>query len=262
MNKEPPQSFQMATRAASNDDIATTGPDPPKYSSKNDEICPRYSCDIAKSSILFMKHELSTPTTQSKRRNWKAVQIEVRGTMLLVRDIQRRFHAPHYQALSVGTKDPPALAPSYSRHPARVHTLQGGEAGIAADYARRKHVIRVRAGAEQFLLSTKTLPTMLEWIEALNTAIDISLPLESRRMPTQYTLPRPPDNVVPKQSGSIKCKLLKIWTRCVGARTGSPPLSCGDTGSESRTAQPSGHGQGELGLQIAVRVAVFCSRTG
>ncbi|GAB7351717.1 hypothetical protein MBLNU459_g2305t1 [Dothideomycetes sp. NU459] len=75
------------------------------------------------------------------------------------------------------------------RHATKAYTLQGGEAGIATDYGKQPFVIRVRAEAEQFLLSASTLSTMLEWVDKLSAAIDISLPLELRRMPKYRTLP-------------------------------------------------------------------------
>ncbi len=44
----------------------------------------------------------------------------------------------------------------------RNYTLQGAESGLAADYLKRRHVVRVRAEGEQFLLQTRSDLTL--WI--------------------------------------------------------------------------------------------------
>lgn len=159
-----------------------------------------------------MKNELSTPTTLSKDRSWKVVYAEVKGTMLRVKAVQsgpqvgrNQLQPPKEQASQV------ALYP----HQDRIYTLQGGEAGIAAGYTKRKFVIRVRAGAEQFLFAMSKLSIMLNWIETLNAAISISLPLETRMMPKQRTLPQPTAMIIPVQGNSMKQRLSNIWARCV-----------------------------------------------
>ncbi|KEQ57476.1 uncharacterized protein M437DRAFT_32670, partial [Aureobasidium melanogenum CBS 110374] len=70
------------------------------------------------------------------------------------------------------------------------YTLQGAEVGIANDYKKRNFVIRVRAEAEQFLLEVESLSVLLNVIHVLETAIDISLPLENRKMPGSSRYPR------------------------------------------------------------------------
>lgn len=47
------------------------------------------------------------------------------------------------------------------------YTLQGAESGLAADYLKRKHVVRVRAEGEQFLLQTNGDAQVVAWIEAV-----------------------------------------------------------------------------------------------
>lgn len=204
----------MATGDAIHDSISKSTPSslPPTYS-ESSETCPSYSCNVAHSSNLLMKRELSFPTTISARRNWKAVHAEVCGTVLRVRTLQSTCSQYyHQQRLSARQESPP----SYSNSPSQVYTLQGGEAGIAADYAKRKFVFRVRAEAEQFLLAADTLSNMLEWIEVLNTAINISLPLDMRRMPNQKTLPRPSIQGTLRQDVSMKRKFLKLGRNVYG----------------------------------------------
>ncbi|SJX63492.1 uncharacterized protein SRS1_14248 [Sporisorium reilianum f. sp. reilianum] len=72
----------------------------------------------------------------------------------------------------------------------RNYTLQGAESGLAADYLKRRHVVRVRAEGEQFLLQTRTDRHVVDWIEALQAATNVSVDLEKRPMPKFITLPR------------------------------------------------------------------------
>jgi hypothetical protein len=72
----------------------------------------------------------------------------------------------------------------------RNYTLQSAESGLAADYLKRRHVVRVRAEGEQFLLQTRSDRHVVDWIEALQAATNVSMDLESRAMPKFITLPR------------------------------------------------------------------------
>lgn len=47
----------------------------------------------------------------------------------------------------------------------RVYTLQNAESGLAADYVKRKNVVRVRSEGEQFLLQTDSARDVVDWIE-------------------------------------------------------------------------------------------------
>lgn len=185
---------------------------PPAYTSGrgDHEECPDYSCSVNHSSTLLMKYEFDGPTSASKDRSWKPVNVELRGTLLLVRRTPSR-PTKLYRRLS-GVDAQQAQGP-VSRSETRSFTLQGGEAGIAADYEKRAFVIRIRAEGEQFLLALGTLSSMLEWVDRLNTAIDISMPLESRRMPRNRTLPR--DNVVSTMvlKSSVFMKTCALATR-------------------------------------------------
>lgn len=81
---------------------------------------------------------------------------------------------------------------SSSAKPAIVkeYSLQGAESGLAADYLKRRHVVRLRVEGEQFLLQTRNDRHVVEWIEAFQAATNVSLDLERRPMPKFITLPR------------------------------------------------------------------------
>jgi hypothetical protein len=47
----------------------------------------------------------------------------------------------------------------------------GAESGLAADYLKRRHVVRIRAEGEQFLILCKDDRSVIDWIEAVCTLI-------------------------------------------------------------------------------------------
>lgn len=122
-------------------------------------------------------------------------------------------------------KSPHLLSKSRALGPGRLvkhFSLQHAEVGVAADFRKtslipkspfahlvpasarqrlfetdphlfeplREHVIRLRLETEQFLLCVSTQEEMLDWVEKLCAAIDISLPLEDRSEPRYRSLPR------------------------------------------------------------------------
>ena len=50
------------------------------------------------------------------------------------------------------------------------YSLQNAESGLAADYVKKKNVVRVRAGGEQFLLQTESAKEVVDWIEVSTKA--------------------------------------------------------------------------------------------
>lgn len=58
-----------------------------------------------------------------------------------------------------------ALAHFQTNHLVRQYTLQSAESGLAADYVKRKNVVRIRSEGEQFLLQTEGAREVVDWIE-------------------------------------------------------------------------------------------------
>ncbi|WVQ98705.1 hypothetical protein IAU59_005836 [Kwoniella sp. CBS 9459] len=81
---------------------------------------------------------------------------------------------------------------SHFQHNALVkqYSLQGAESGLAADYHKKKNVVRVRVKGEQFLIQTGDAREVVNWIEAFQAATNVSLDLDERPMPKIITLPR------------------------------------------------------------------------
>ena len=61
---------------------------------------------------------------------------------------------------------PGALASHFQHNQlVKQYTLQNAESGLAADYVKRKNVVRVRSEGEQFLLQTDDARDVVDWIE-------------------------------------------------------------------------------------------------
>ncbi|KIR58695.1 hypothetical protein I314_05534 [Cryptococcus bacillisporus CA1873] len=81
---------------------------------------------------------------------------------------------------------------SHFQHNALVkqYSLNKTESGLAADYHKRRNVVRVRADGEQFLLQTDSARDMVDWVEAFQAATNVAKDLDERPMPKIITLPR------------------------------------------------------------------------
>ena len=169
------------------------------------EGLPDYSCSIHIEAYMPRKMEFAAPSVQAKERAWKRQYVLLHGTSIKIfkYDLKTHpiageewstlsaeldgtpplhFHVGEYGAEQVTTskipltlKDAKAKAKSHlaphtsssSNVLLRHYSLQNAESGIAADYIKRKHVVRVRAEGEQFLLQAKDDRGVVDLIEAL-----------------------------------------------------------------------------------------------
>ncbi|KAF8342763.1 uncharacterized protein EI90DRAFT_2831623, partial [Cantharellus anzutake] len=72
----------------------------------------------------------------------------------------------------------------------KVYSLQNAESGLGSDYLKRRNVMRVRAGGEQFLLQASSMMEVVNWVEAFQAATNVALDLDERPMPKLPPLPR------------------------------------------------------------------------
>ncbi|KAH8923101.1 hypothetical protein BT69DRAFT_184600 [Atractiella rhizophila] len=118
-------------------------------------------------------------------------------------NVQKRKHSTdpvHFHRGQYGTPGAPTATsrtggsklPVYSssNQLIRHYSLQNAESGLAADYLKRKHVVRIRAEGEQFLVQAKDDAAVIHLIEALQAATNIALDLDRRPLPKFITLPR------------------------------------------------------------------------
>ncbi|PQE03030.1 PH domain-containing protein [Rutstroemia sp. NJR-2017a BVV2] len=151
------------------------------------EALPGYSTAISLQSVFLRKMELQGAVHRAGDRNWYRVIATLQGTALSFHKIKTssvfgrsdgRKGTPDYPS---GTKRG-SLISSYN--------LQHADVGIAADYVKKRYVIRVRAEADQFLLSCIEIETFVHWLQSLFTAIDLALPLDERQIPRDQSIPR------------------------------------------------------------------------
>ena len=170
---------------------------------------PPYECTVFKGGVMGMKQELTAIFQLSRSRDWHDVYVVLEGTQLSLYRV----------------KSPGILSKNKTLSPGRLirsFTLQHSEVGVASDFKKtplapkspfahlvpssarhklyetdpqlfepvREHVIRLRLETEQFLLCASSQEEMLDWVEKLCAAIDISQPLEDRSEPRYRSLPR------------------------------------------------------------------------
>jgi len=142
---------------------------------EGNEILPYYSCTVFRSAIVNRKIECIYPGLPAKKREWGKVYCVILGTVLRLYLIQPDGTLPANFSLA---------------NPHREYTLQYAEAGIAADYVKKKFVLRIRAEGEQFLMQCSNEEDRDAWVEAVQAGSSIALALEDRSMPKHVTLPR------------------------------------------------------------------------
>ncbi|KAF2856517.1 hypothetical protein T440DRAFT_1513 [Plenodomus tracheiphilus IPT5] len=179
------------------------------HAARRTALPPSYSCSVEMEGIVGVKQELTSPFQVSGNREWYDVYAVLRGTQLSLHRIKNPTLFSRSQKPTQGKL-------------LRTYSLQHSEVGIASDFKKtaiipkspfahlvpaaarpklyetdphlfepvREHAIRLRLELEQFLLCTASEETMLDWIEALTAAIDISSPLEDRSEPRYRSLPR------------------------------------------------------------------------
>lgn len=150
------------------------------------EILPPYSSAISIQNVFLKKMELEGAVHRAVDRNWYRVVVTLQGTAL-------KFHKFKGSALFGGKDDggkPDDSMASKKGVFLRSYNLQHADVGIAADYLKKRFVIRVRAEADQFLLSCNKIETFVLWLQSLFAAIDLAPPLDDREIPRDLSIPR------------------------------------------------------------------------
>ncbi|KAI8388910.1 uncharacterized protein BYT42DRAFT_561670 [Radiomyces spectabilis] len=134
---------------------------------KEDDLPPAYTCTLFKMDYIHVKKELDNSTTQSKDRSWRKLYVELQGTLLSM-----------YHRQGDAT-------------PLTQHSMQNADSGLAPEYSKYPHVLRLRLQTgEQFLLRARSCIEMVSWIEHFQASNNISIDLDRRKMPRFLTLPR------------------------------------------------------------------------
>ncbi|KAB5558066.1 hypothetical protein GE09DRAFT_1221204 [Coniochaeta sp. 2T2.1] len=154
------------------------------------ERLPNYSCDVHAEGVFQRKMEIEDTVKRAEYRNWHQVYVVLHGTSLNVYQVKKDrgwWSSNKNDGPTVSPDNPPwckmgTLEKSYS--------LLHADAGIAADYRKRRYVIRLRAETDQFLLSCVELGTFVNWLDLLFAALGVAAPLDERDFPRDQSIPR------------------------------------------------------------------------
>jgi hypothetical protein len=127
-------------------------------------------------------------------------------------------HASPYSGSS-GTSGGPKLPFHGPNALVKTYTLQNAESGLAADYLKKKNVVRVRLMGEQFLLQADSPKDVVDWIEAFQVSkalllfvlrrSGLSLDSQTHTEPSFFlplpSLPSRPERTSPWISTTVKC---------------------------------------------------------
>lgn len=160
--------------------------------------------------------------------------------------------APQPSAATVHAREIAAHLPFHGGNQLiKQYTLQNAESGLAADYVKKRNVVRVRAEGEQFLLQTESSREVVDWIEAFQAATNVSLELDVRPMPKIITLPRrrrrrrpgeppvpganaaPGDVAATEDTPEGNARAVAEAERAASGRRSSPPVSAAAGGANS-----------------------------
>lgn len=152
------------------------------------EQLPNYQSTVSIEGVFAKKHEIENTTRRAEDRHWHTVFVTLNGTALNVYNVKKDWGWGK-------TRDGPTICPDNPPWVRKAkleksYSLLHADAGIAADYTKRRYVIRIRAETDQFLLSCIELGTFVKWLECLFAAIDVAAPIDDRDFPRDMSIPR------------------------------------------------------------------------
>lgn len=227
--RQPPTNALASLNLNLNDDAALEtqlGQSPPIDAA--DYILPQYSTTLFLQARVPVKIEFTSPFTSSAQRSWVMCLVTLNSTCLELKPLDEPFMVnkpslrKEQQRLVIGSNEIPrprsksiSLKPSISnikqalkqdssssntssssQHTVEIpqtplaFTLQYAVCGHAADYTKRANCLRVRAESMQFLIQFGSPQDCIEWANAIQSGIDLALPLEHRELPKVRSLPR------------------------------------------------------------------------
>ncbi|KAG6133045.1 hypothetical protein E4U12_002920 [Claviceps purpurea] len=152
------------------------------------EPLPDYESSVHLEGVFSKKHEIENTTKRAANRQWNTVFVTLNGTALNVYSVKKVWCWGR-------SRDDPTICPDNPPGVRKAklekrYSLLHADAGIAADYFKRRYVIRIRAETDQFLLACIELTTFVRWLECLFSAIDVAAPIDDREFPRDMYIPR------------------------------------------------------------------------
>lgn len=154
------------------------------------ERLPNYSNDLHLEGVFQRKMEIEDTIKRAEFRNWHQVYVVLHGTSLSIYQVKKDrgwWSTKSAGGPSVSPDNPPWCRQGTLE---QTYSLLHGDAGIAADYRKRRYVIRLRAETDQFLLSCVELGTFVTWLDHLFAALAIAPPIDERDFPRDQSIPR------------------------------------------------------------------------
>ncbi|KAI9312137.1 hypothetical protein BX666DRAFT_1989118 [Dichotomocladium elegans] len=158
--------------------VPNNAPEPPTYDDPShpwssshiehededvDNILPAYECTVSRAGQVYVKREKEKENIRSRSRSWRNLYVVLWGTC-----VQGYKRLPKR----------PDEAPVWS------YSMGNAEVGIASDYCKYPHVVRVRLPqGPQFLMRCSTETDAILWIDALQASVNLCDDLDIRPMP-------------------------------------------------------------------------------
>ncbi|KAH6624609.1 hypothetical protein B0J18DRAFT_183784 [Chaetomium sp. MPI-SDFR-AT-0129] len=155
-----------------------------------EDVLPQYSCGIHMEGVFMRKMEIEETTKRAEYRDWRMVYVELRGTALNVYSVKKErgwWSSTKQDGPDISPDNPPWVKKSTLE---KSYSLLHADAGIAADYRKRRYVIRMRVETDQFLLSCVEIGTFVNWLDGIFAAINVSPPIDERDFPRDFSIPR------------------------------------------------------------------------
>ncbi|KAI9249494.1 hypothetical protein BDA99DRAFT_420199, partial [Phascolomyces articulosus] len=132
-----------------------------------EEVLPPYECTVSRVGHVHIKKERENQDKIAKKRTWRKLYVMLWGTAI-------RAYKREPKINQHGEEDKPIWS----------YTLQQAEAGLATDYRKHQHVLRIRIhNGPQFLFRCETERSAVLWIDAVQAATNICQDLDVRPMP-------------------------------------------------------------------------------
>ncbi|KAK0722802.1 hypothetical protein B0T26DRAFT_739917 [Lasiosphaeria miniovina] len=184
---EPP-SYESAMRAALAAQRRAAAAEEGPFKGVPVDVLPQYSCDLHMEGVFMRKMEIEDTIKRAEYRNWQMVYVVLHGTALNIYQVKKeRGWWSKDDGPDISPDNPPWVKRSTLE---KSYSLLHADAGIAADYRKRRYVIRMRVETDQFLLSCVELGNYVKWLECIFAAIDVAAPIDERDFPRDQSIPR------------------------------------------------------------------------
>ncbi|KAI7853348.1 hypothetical protein BDC45DRAFT_510997 [Circinella umbellata] len=135
---------------------------------EEDNVLPPYECTVSRVGHVHVKKERENQDKVAKKRSWRNLYIMLWGTSI-------RAYKREPKINQQGEED---------SKPVWSYTMQQVEAGLATDYRKYKHVLRIRIhDGPQFLFRCETERSAILWIDAVQASANVCPDLDTRPMP-------------------------------------------------------------------------------